>query len=81
MKAEHFRIQVIRDGEEKANITFPVHTVNYLSTIIPPFIKPKLQEKGLDIDQIKEEIINGGFQAQEVFSMESDGKKIKVWLE
>lgn len=81
MKAKQLKVKLIKNGKEKVNLSFPVHTVTYLSTIIPPTVKPKLVESGIDLDSLREQIINSDFQQQEIFSVEDHEKKIKVWLD
>jgi hypothetical protein len=80
-KAQSLRVVVIRDGEEKVNLQFPIHTLSILGSIMPQAIIEKLSETNFDLKDKINKIIEGGTRPQTIFEMSNQEKSYKVWIE
>ena len=63
-EASALKIIVIEDGEEEVNISVPLSLVKMLKGLIPGKAKDKLDEKGIDIDKVMDEIEKGTFDGK-----------------
>ena len=80
-KAKKLRVHVIRDGEKKVDLTFPIYTLNVIESVMPENILKNLKAQRLNIPSMIEKVKNSGFIPQTVFEQITDGKTFKVWVE
>lgn len=80
-EASKLKILVIRDGEEKANMTFPIYTLRHVHTLMPENVLKKLEDKNINLKQLIDEIHETGLTPQTVFEMSETNKSYRVWIE
>ena len=79
--ATELRIIVIRDGEEKVNMTFPIYTLKHIQSLMPEVVLAKLKERDIDLAKILAKIEESGHQPQTIFEMSEPAKSYRVWIE
>jgi len=79
--SKNLKIQVFRDGKQIVNMSMPIYSASVLDTVIPDSILPKLKEKGIDLKKLMQEMKNDNYAPRTLFSMETDEKSYKVWIE
>jgi hypothetical protein len=75
------RVQVIRSGQTKAELTFPVAAAENLCDLIPPEVESKLSARGIDLAQLSNSLKENGYSPGELFSLSAGGDNFRVWLE
>ena len=80
-KANHFRIRVVRDGSEKANLTFPIYTLTNIQSIMPEMVLDKLRDRDIDLSAILMKVEESGHIPQTIFEVDEPEKSYKVWIE
>ncbi|MFB6290512.1 MAG: hypothetical protein ABEJ25_02140 [Candidatus Bipolaricaulia bacterium] len=78
-EASALKINVVENGEEEVNISIPIGLVKMLKSFIPSKAKDKLDEKGINIDKILEEIEKGSFDGKLV-DIENEATHIEIKL-
>ncbi|SRR6056297_2182439 len=63
-EASALKIIVTEAGEEEVNISIPMQLVKMLKSFIPASAKEKLDEKGVSIDKVMEQIKKGAFDGK-----------------
>jgi len=71
-KASALKIIVIEDGEEEVNINIPMGLVKMLKNVIPGKAKKELDDKGVDIEKVVDEIEEGTFDGKLVDVKDGD---------
>lgn len=80
-RARHLRIAVHERGEVKVQLTFRSESIEWLDELIPPEVLEKLSEQAIDVMAIARTALDGGTLPQELFSLDDQGKRVRVWLE
>lgn len=78
-EASFLKILVIEDGEEKVNITFPVGLAKFLEGVLPDKAQAKLDEKGVDLGKVIDEIEKGTFDGKLV-DIEDGDSRVEIRL-
>lgn len=78
-EASFLKILVIEDGEEKVNITFPVGLAKFLEGVLPDKAQTKLDEKGVDLGKVINEIEKGTFDGKLV-DIEDGDSRVEIRL-
>jgi len=73
-KASALKIVVIEDGEEEVNINIPMGLVRMLKNVIPGKAKKELDNKGIDIEKVVDEIEEGRFDGKLVDVKDGDSQ-------
>lgn len=82
MKAKHLRILVIRDGQEKANVSMPAATAKWFIDFISDDLLEKIKERGIDLESIQANLKSQEeIHPQKIFELNTEEKNIRVWLE
>ncbi len=82
MKAKNLRILVIRDGDEKVNISMPAISSKWIIDLMSDDILEKIQSQGIDIQGIQHRLNQTDeIMQQELFILTTREKSIRVWLE
>ncbi len=79
--AKNLRVIVVRDGEEKVNLTCPIYTLGVLDTIIPEAIVEKINTDYFNLKEKIQLIKDEGHRPQTIFEMSTKEKSYKVWIE
>lgn len=78
-EASALKIIVTEEGEEAVNISIPMQLVKMLKSFIPASAKEKLDDKGISLDKVMEQIEKGAFDGKLVDI--KDGKShVKIML-
>lgn len=77
----HLRIQIYRGNEKSVDLTMPGLAATWIIELIPQDIMKKIEEKNIDLLSIQARLKKDGLVAGDIFSIETEEKKIKVWLE
>ncbi len=80
-KATKLRVLVCRDGDEKANLTFPIYTLRHIESLMPEVVLSKLKDRNINIPEILKKVEATGFSPQIIFEMTSSEKSYRVWIE
>lgn len=80
-KAKNLKIRVIREGDEKAFLTFPIFTLTVLDTVIPGHVLEKINRRGIDIKACIKKVQDSGSVPQVVFEHSEENSSYKVWIE
>lgn len=73
-KASALKIVVIEDGEEEVNINIPMGLVRMLKNVIPGKAKKELDDKGIDIEKVVNQIEEGTFDGKLVDVKDGDSQ-------
>lgn len=63
-KTTGLKILVVEDGEEEVNISIPIGLVKMLKNLIPRKAKKELDDQGIDLGKIVEEVEQGRFDGK-----------------
>lgn len=63
-KYSSVKINVIEDGQEKVNITLPLRMVKLLKKLVPERAKDRLEDRGIQFEDILTEIENETFDGK-----------------
>jgi hypothetical protein len=80
-KANKLRILVVRDGEEKAKLTFPLHTLKHIHNLMPESVLQKLAKRNIDIEAMVSQVEESGYRPQTLFELVEENKSYRVWIE
>ncbi|GAB4024793.1 MAG: hypothetical protein Fur0010_28010 [Bdellovibrio sp.] len=79
--AKNLRVVVVRDGDEKANMTFPIYSLNILDTLMPENVIESLSKKNICIKTIIEDVKTSNFMPQVLFDHSEENRSYRVWIE
>jgi hypothetical protein len=79
--AADLRILVTEGGVAKASLTYSAAAADALGELMPQEIRRRMSAAGVDVDAISRGARLRGYPAGELFSLESEGKRVRVWLE
>lgn len=79
--AKNLRVVVVRDGDEKANMTFPIFSLNILDALMPENVIESLSKKNICITTIIENVKNTNYMPQTLFHHHEENKSYRVWIE
>jgi len=79
--SRYLQICVSENGMQKAKVTFRASAAENLPELVPPEIEGKLTERGIDVQTIARAAKNAHFPPGELFQLDEETKKIRVWLE
>lgn len=81
MKANNLKILIVKNGETVVDISMPAVSSKWIIDLLPEDTLKKISEKGIDILKIQERLNQSSeLQCQELFQLETEEKKIRVWL-
>lgn len=76
------RIKVTEGGKEKVNMNIPLSIAKAVMGFIPGGAKKKIREKGIDIDEIIQEVKNGNSKGKIIdIDDEENGDKVEIFVE
>lgn len=80
--AEHLRVRVVRDGEERANIYLPAASARWMIDLIPQDVLARIREEDIPIDAIQQDLAEcGSLNPRDIFELRESGRTVQVWLE
>ena len=75
------KVAVKENGTSIVELELPVRAISDLEDLLPEKAKNLVQKNGISLRVIKEKVIQSEFQPQEVFSLESESRSYRVWIE
>jgi predicted unusual protein kinase regulating ubiquinone biosynthesis (AarF/ABC1/UbiB family) len=81
MAATTLRLRVLRDGEQTVQLSFAATAAGHLEDLIPQELVGSLRDRGIDLRQLADGIVASGYEPRDLFTLEEDGKTVRVWLE
>ena len=81
MAATTLRLRVVRGGEPTVQLSFAAAAAGNLPDLIPMELAGQLRDRGIDLRQLADGVVAGGYQPRDLFTLEEDGKTVRVWLE
>ncbi len=78
--AKSLVIQIIKDNKEHVKVELPATTFFELENLISDDIKLKLQIRKIDIMKIKEDYLEKGLRAGQVFTLDDQNSNFKIFL-
>ncbi|MBZ5541939.1 MAG: AarF/ABC1/UbiB kinase family protein [Acidobacteriia bacterium] len=80
-KSSSLKIRVAQSGRTKAEVTFLATVAENLPELMPLGLEEKLANHGIDVAQIAQKAVAGGFAPGDLFHFEEGAKSYRVWLE
>ncbi len=81
MLSETLKIRVVDDGSVKVDLSFLAGAVDNLNTLVPTELKPKIEERGIDLKSVSQNAQRSDYAPGPLFSIEEERKSVQVWLE
>jgi predicted unusual protein kinase regulating ubiquinone biosynthesis (AarF/ABC1/UbiB family) len=81
MPATTLRLRVVRNGEPVVQLSFAAAAVGHLQDLIPQELAGRLERRGINLQQLGDDAVASGHEPRELFTLEEDGKIVRVWLE
>jgi hypothetical protein len=81
MTATTLRLRVVRGSEPTVQLSFAAAAAGNLPDLIPVELAGHLHDRGIDLRQLADRVVAGGYQPCDLFTLEEDGKTVRVWLE
>lgn len=75
------RIAVDEGGLPRVRLAFGARALDNIAQLIPDDVRPRLLERGIDLDQVVRKVREGGYAPGMVFELEEGRKAHRVWLE
>jgi len=81
MAATSLRVRVVRNGEQVVQLSFAATAVGHLQELVPTEILERARSGGIDVLQVSERAVAGGYQPGELFVLDEVDRTVRVWLE
>jgi hypothetical protein len=81
MQARHLKVEIIRPGEQDIRMAMPASEACHLDTLIPQESQQLLQQRGVRVAELQQEIIAQGLTPRDLFSLDDGQTRYHVWLE
>lgn len=79
--ARLLKVSVAEGGVERVSLAFPASQVTQLESLIPPEVRDKMRQRGVELEAIVARARDSRFAPQELFCLEDGDKRHRVWLE
>lgn len=80
--AQHLRVRVFRDGEERVLVTLPARSARWLMELIPADVQERIRAEEIPLDDMMQELHEETVQyPRHIFSLSESHRQIDVWLE
>lgn len=80
IESNNLSVQVYRDGKVSVNLTFPSKAVFHLEDLVDNETRKKLEERSINIEDIKNKAIEKNLAPHVLFELQDDNKKFLVRL-
>jgi predicted unusual protein kinase regulating ubiquinone biosynthesis (AarF/ABC1/UbiB family) len=81
MDAKNIKIEVRENNKLSMSMELPLTALDGLTTLMPPHVLQKLQERQIDLEQTLQKVRASGHVPQEIFYIDDGIKKYRVWIE
>ncbi len=80
--AQHLRVRVVRDGEQRVLVTLPARSARWLMEVIPQDVQDKIRAEEIPLDAMMEELHEETVHyPRRIFTLTEAHRQIDVWLE
>ena len=80
--AQHLRVRVVRDGEERVLVTLPARSARWLMELIPTDVQDKIRAEEIPLDDMMAELHEQAVHyPRQIFTLAEPHRQIDVWLE
>jgi ABC1 atypical kinase-like domain len=73
-------IEIVELGKQVFYMYFPYSTLKNMDNYIPQNVKEKIQEEGVELQELMVQALQKGAVPQEIFDVLVDGRRHRVWL-
>jgi hypothetical protein len=80
-KSKHLRVLVSEGNRTRVDVTLAAAATEYLLDLLPETITSIITARGLDVERIRRDAIASGLEPGELFTLEDDGRRVRVWLQ
>jgi predicted unusual protein kinase regulating ubiquinone biosynthesis (AarF/ABC1/UbiB family) len=75
------KIQVMEAGKTIVFMALPLSALDNLESLMPPRVSEKVQQQGINISQVINQVKDSGFMAQDLFRLHLEERSYHVWIE
>jgi hypothetical protein len=80
--ANHLRVRVVRDGEERVQVTLPARSARWLMEVIPADVQAKIRAEEIPLDDMMADLHQQEVHyPRHIFTLHEAHRQIDVWLE
>lgn len=80
--AQHLRVRVVRDGEERVLVTLPARSARWLMEVIPGDVQDRIRAEEIPLDDMMAELHREEVHyPRRIFTLSESHRQIDVWLE
>lgn len=80
--AQHLRVRVHKDGEERVNVYLPARSARWLIDLIPTDVLTRIRAEGIPIESIQNELsLSRTLHPRDIFVTSEPHRSVAVWLE
>lgn len=80
--AQHLRVRVVRDGEQRVLVTLPARSARWLMEVIPGDVQDKIRAEDIPLDEMMAELHQETVHyPRQIFTLSEPHRQIDVWLE
>lgn len=80
--AQHLRVRVMRDGEQRVLVTLPAKSARWLMEVIPEDVQNKIRAEEIPLDDMMAELHGETVHyPRQIFTLSEAHRQIDVWLE
>jgi hypothetical protein len=80
-QADCLKVAIIRPGEQDIRMTMPASEAYHLDELIPQESRQLLQQQGVNLAGLQQEVIAQGLTPRDLFSLDDGKTRYHLWLE
>jgi predicted unusual protein kinase regulating ubiquinone biosynthesis (AarF/ABC1/UbiB family) len=81
MKATQIKINVLENNSSVISMSLPMTALENLDTLMPPKVSDKIEESGINIKDIIQNVYASDFAPQDLFNLSIEARNYRVWIE
>ncbi|MDQ6979302.1 MAG: AarF/ABC1/UbiB kinase family protein [Mariprofundaceae bacterium] len=81
LQAHSLKVEIIRAGEQDIRMAMPASEACHLDELIPQESRQLLQQRGVKLADLQEEVMAQGITPRDLFSLDDGKTRYHVWLE
>ena len=81
MQATKLKINIRKEGDEFANLEFPIFTLNMIGTLIPEKAHEYLIKSSIDLESILKSVKESDYKPQTILEFDHNEKHFRIWIE
>jgi hypothetical protein len=81
-EATSLRVTVVRDGDERVNVSLPARSARWLVDLIPADVVERIRDEAIPLDDIQRELAaTTKLVPRRIFELVEPERSVLVWLE